>query len=326
MHDIGSSRPGGWGAGYNEFEQGFSSEMAGEFGQELENEIANEFGNEFEQGEASFGNEFENEFENEISGEMQEMELAAELLAVNNEQEMEQFLGGLIKSVGRAATGFAKSSAGKALGGILRSAAKSALPIVGSALGNLVVPGAGGAIGGKLASMAGNALGLELEGLSNEDREFEVARRVVRIGRHAANHLATTPIPPQVPPARAAHVAFLRAAKQVAPGLLPAMKQLSRNGGAAPPHGGNGGGNGSAMGMQHPGTSIFGPASGGSHLPVPMGQSHPGGAVATVGCPSCGTQVQAPHTGHFPHGGVWRRSRNGRAIILYLGPQQRPAY
>jgi len=310
MHDIGSSRPGGWGAGYNEFDQGFSSEMAGEFGQELEGEFANEFAHEFE-GEAGFGNEFEGEFESEISGEMQEMELAAELLAVNSEQEMEQFLGGLIKSVGRAATSFAKSSAGRALGGILRSAARSALPIVGSALGNLVVPGAGGAIGGKLASMAGNALGLELEGLSNEDREFEVARRLVRIGRHAANHLATVPVPPQVPPARAARVAFLRAARQVAPGLLPAMRNLSRDG---------------AAGMPQPAMPIFGPASGSMQLPLPMGQPQQGGAVATVGCPSCGTQVAAPHMGHLPLSGHWRRSRNGRAIILYLGPQRRPAY
>jgi len=129
MHDIGSSRPTGWGPGYNEFEQELSAEAAGETAQEFEGE--GEFETEFEVGES----EFENEFEGEVSGEMQEMELAAELLAVSNEQEMEQFLGGLIKSVGRAATNFAKSSAGKALGGILRSAAKCALPIVGSALG-----------------------------------------------------------------------------------------------------------------------------------------------------------------------------------------------
>ena len=331
MHDIGSSRPGGWGAGYNEFENEFSTGMAGEsahqFGHELghevghefENEYGNEFENEFEQGEGAFGNEFENEFENEISGEMQELELAAELLAVNNEQEMEQFLGGLVKSVGRVASNFAKSSAGKALGGILRSAAKAALPVVGSALGNFVVPGAGGVIGGKLASMAGSALGLELEGLSNEDREFEVARRLVRIGRHAANHLVSTPIPPQVSPVRAARSAFLRASRTVAPGLLPAMRNLS-----------NGGTRG------RPATPIFGPATAGTalpqpafgaqapyqggSLPVPSGQ----GTLATVGCPSCGTAVHA-HGGQLPQGGYWRRSRNGRAIILFLGQPRRQA-
>ncbi|SAL32740.1 hypothetical protein AWB73_02944 [Caballeronia turbans] len=309
MHDIGSSRPTGWGPGYNEFEQELSAEAAGETAQEFEGE--GEFETEFEVGES----EFENEFEGEVSGEMQEMELAAELLAVSNEQEMEQFLGGLIKSVGRAATNFAKSSAGKALGGILRSAAKSALPIVGSALGNFVVPGAGGLIGGKLASMAGSALGLELEGLSNEDREFEVARRLVRIGQHATQHLAS--MPAHVPPARAARIAFLRAARQVAPGLVPAMRAISRNGIAAA--------------RQAP-VAIFGAparrypgqryAPGAYYDGAATASAYEGSApAASAPCPNCGTHTQVA----MPHSGQWRRSRNGRAIILYLGPR-RTAY
>jgi hypothetical protein len=299
MHDIGTSRPGGWGPGYNEFEQ----EMAGEFGQEMEGEF--EFENEFEQEMAGeFGQEmegeFENEFETEVSGEMQELELAAELLAANNEQEMEQFLGRLVKSVGRAATNFAKSSAGKALGGILRSAVKSALPVVGGALGNMIIPGAGGLIGGKLASMAGSAVGLELEGLSNEDREFEVARRIVRIGQHAANHLVA--LPPQLPPSRAARIAFLRGARQVAPGLLPVMRQIAQAGiGAA----------------RQAAMPIFGPASsyGGGSAARPYA---PRGPNVGASCPSCG---HAQHSAAgVPSGGVWRRSRNGRAIILYFSP------
>jgi hypothetical protein len=322
MHDIGSSRPTAWGPGYNEFEQELSAESTGELAQEFENEYAGEFENEFELGES----EFENEFETEVSGEMQEMELAAELLAVSNEQEMEQFLGGLVKSIGRAATNFAKSSAGKALGGILRSAAKSALPIVGSALGNFVVPGAGGLIGGKLASMAGSALGLELEGLSNEDREFEVARRLVRIGRHATNHLVS--MPPHVPPARAARIAFLRAARQVAPGLLPAMRAISRNGGPAAMAAGRP----APMQMPMP-MPIFGPPAR-TGLPARYASDFPydgaaGAAVPAAGtppCPSCGASAHAAvaQTG-IPHHGTWRRSRNGRAIILYLAPH-RTAY
>ena len=312
MHDIGSSRPGGWSAGYNEFEHELAMEMSGEF--EQENEFANEFENEFEQAE----HEFENEFEQEVSGEMHELELAAELLAVNSEQELEQFLGGLVRSVGRAATGFARSAAGKALGGILRSAAKSALPIVGSALGNLVVPGAGGLIGGKLAGMAGSALGLELEGLSNEDREFEVARRLVRIGQHATNHLMS--MPRNMPPARAARIAFLRGARQVAPGLLPAMRAISQNGVA------------SARQLPMP---IFGGAT--ETVPAPQtfgGVPAVNGATgapgvtgiagATATCPTCGTRPTG-HVHAIPARGTWRRSRNGRANILYLA-SPRPAY
>lgn len=359
MHDIGTSRPGGWGPGYNEFEQELSPELSGEFGQELEGEFANEFEGEFEgefENEGEGENEFENEFESEVSGEMQEMELAAELLSVNSEQEMEQFLGSLIKSVGRAASNFAKSGAGKALGGILKSAAKSALPIVGSALGNMIIPGAGGMIGGKLASMAGGALGLELEGLSNEDREFEVARRLVKIGQHAARHLTT--IPPHVPPAKAARVAFLRAARQVAPGLLPAMRVIARQGVAAarqaglpifgaaianaaarpgyPRYYGGGqrryaqsAGAGSPgyagpgyAGPGYTGQSYSSPGYSGSGYAAPaVSGGYP--APASAGCPSCGSAL--PRGAGIPQSGVWRRSRNGRAIILILAPQ-RPVY
>lgn len=318
MHDIGTSRPGGWGTGYNELEQELASELmeAGELGQELGG-MATEFEGEFE-GEG----EFENEFEQEVSGEMQEMELAAELLAVNSEQEMEQFLGGLVRSVGRAASSFARSSAGKALGGILRSAAKAGLPVVGSALGNLVVPGAGGAIGGKLASMAGSALGLELEGLSNEDREFEVARRVVRIGQQATRNLLA--MPRNVPPSRAARAAFLQAARQVAPGLLPAMRTISQNGVAA------------ARQLGTP--PIFGPAGSGAAAAQPVASlaaavrapyaGHAGYANGgAVSCPSCGNGAVQGGLGAvaLPMGGQWRRSRNGRALILYLAPP-RPTF
>ena len=75
--------------------------------------------------------------------EAEEMELAAELLGLGNEAELEQFFGKLFRKVGRAAGHFIKSPVGRALGGILKSAAKQALPIAGSALGNLVVPGLG---------------------------------------------------------------------------------------------------------------------------------------------------------------------------------------
>jgi hypothetical protein len=42
----------------------------------------------------------------------------------------------------------------------------------------------------KLASAAGNAFGLEWEGLSPEDRDFEMARRYVRFATHAAKKAA----------------------------------------------------------------------------------------------------------------------------------------
>ncbi len=178
-----------------------------------------EFGYEGE-GEGEF---YETSGEDEMYGESpfnesEEMELAAELLSVSNEDELDQFIGKLLKKAGRAAGKFIRSPIGKHIGGIIKGAAKSALPMVGSALGNVFLPGVGGALGGKLASSAGSLLGLELEGLSQEDQEFEIARQIVRFGGAAANNAAE--IAPTTPPQQAAQTAAVSAAQQYAPGLL----------------------------------------------------------------------------------------------------------
>ena len=126
----------------------------------------------FEQGEnetfetGSSGEMFElNEMHGESPfNETQEMELAAELLEITNEEELNYFLGNLIKRAAGAVGKIVKSPIGRTLGGVLRNVAKTALPMAGAALGNLVLPGVGGMIGGKLASTAGSMFGLELNG------------------------------------------------------------------------------------------------------------------------------------------------------------------
>ena len=150
--------------------------------------------------------------------EAEEMELAAELLEVTNETELDHFLGSLIKRGAQAVGKFIKSPTGQALGGILKGAARQALPIVGKAVGTYFGGPAGGAIGGQVASSAGKLFGLELEGLSNEDREFEVARQVVRLAGTAAANAAAAP--PTASPQSVAKTAFASAAKQFAPGML----------------------------------------------------------------------------------------------------------
>lgn len=170
-----------------------------------------------------YGYEFEEEYAAPIISESpfseaEEMELASELLSVANEEELEQFLGKLIRKAGRAVGKIVRTPIGKAVGGIVKSAANSALPMVGSTLGNLVLPGLGGAVGGKLASAAGSLLGLELEGLSQEDQEFEAARQLVRFAGATASQAAQAA--PSTPPAVAAQQAAVQAAQQYAPGLL----------------------------------------------------------------------------------------------------------
>jgi hypothetical protein len=60
-------------------------------------------------------------------------------------------------------------------------------------------------------------VGLELEGLSQEDREFEAARRFVRFASEAVKNAAATDA---ADPVAAAQSATAAAARRFAPGLL----------------------------------------------------------------------------------------------------------
>jgi hypothetical protein len=180
-----------------------------------------EFEPEYENYENAFEFEFEDEYEdNEASvfSEAEEMELASELLSVSNEEELEQFLGKLIKKAAGAVRKAVKSPLGKSLGGLLKGAVKTVLPMAGSALGTMVGGPLGTAVGGQLASAAGNALGLELEGMSQEDQEFEVARRVVRLSGEATKQ--ATAAPATTDPSTTARHAMINAARKHAPGLV----------------------------------------------------------------------------------------------------------
>lgn len=163
------------------------------------------------------------------TGELQEVELASELLEVTSEAELDRFIGDLMRRAAGAARGFVRSPTGQALGGILKSATKQALPVVGQGLGGLVSP-ALGTFGGRVGQAAGDLLGLELEGLSSEDREFEVARTLVRFMTDASRNAAAAP--PAAPPERVAKAAASAAAQRHAPGLAatPALQGPGRPG------------------------------------------------------------------------------------------------
>jgi uncharacterized protein (DUF697 family) len=170
----------------------------------------------------SFEFEFNSESEwNEVFHESELNELASELLEVQSDQELDQFLGKLIQKVGSVAGKVVKSPLGQQLGGMLKGVAKQALPVVGGALGSMVAPGVGTAIGSKLGSMAGQALGLELEGLSQEDREFEAAKQVVRLATNASRTALAAP--PGANPAQVAGAAVNKAVQKFAPGLTGAL-------------------------------------------------------------------------------------------------------
>lgn len=171
--------------------------------------------------EAEYEPEYESDYEYEefetpdmeaVFDEAEEMEVAAELLGVTDEAELDQLLGGsLFKKLGT----FVKSPTGKALMGIAKSAAKKYLPTV---VGALVGGPAGAAVASQLTSEAGRVFGLELEGLSPEDQEFETAKHYVRwVGEAAKNAVLT---PPSDSPQADAKAAAVAAAQQHAPGML----------------------------------------------------------------------------------------------------------
>jgi hypothetical protein len=147
-----------------------------------------------------------------------EFEAAAELLNVRSEAELEQFLGDLISRAGSAVSSFAHSSTGKALGGLLKSAAKQYLPQIGKVLGGAIDPSLARA-GADLGSFVGSKF--ELEGVSQEDREFETARSFVRFAQDAARRAEQEA--ESQPPALAAQQAAIAAAQQHAPALVGAL-------------------------------------------------------------------------------------------------------
>jgi hypothetical protein len=206
----------------------FEHEMPGhEFGHEMPgHEFGHEMpGHEFEHempGHEVFGHEAEVEVHAGPLTEAEEMEYATRLLEVTHEAELEQFLGGLVRRVGRAVGGAIRSPVFRALGGVLRPLARAALPVLGTAVGGFFGGPLGGAAGGRLASAAGRLFGLELEGLSHEDREYEVARRFVRLAATSAQNAMRAP--PTADPNVVARAAVLRASRRLAPGLRAASQ------------------------------------------------------------------------------------------------------
>lgn len=137
-----------------------------------------------------------------VFGETDEMGLAAEMLSVTGEGELDEVLGRIIRTAGRAVGGSIDRDVGSALGGALKGAARHVFPLVG------------GGSGGE----AGEAFGIETEGLSGEDEDFEIMRRFVRFAGSAAGRAARAPR--GIPFRNVVRSALSAAARRWAPGFL----------------------------------------------------------------------------------------------------------
>lgn len=177
-----------------------------------------------------------NSFESSLSrngtvmSEEAQMDLAAELMELESEEDFENFLGDLISQGAAAAGKFISSPTGQALGGVLKDAAKQILPVAGQAVGAYFGGPAGSQIGGALGTAASDALEAE-----TDDQEWEAANVFVKVAVDTVNNAAEAPAGAN--PFAVAHDALVEAAKLHAPHLVGTLSNGRRHGGEAPRHG-----------------------------------------------------------------------------------------
>ncbi|HMO39596.1 MAG TPA: hypothetical protein PKC76_12020 [Saprospiraceae bacterium] len=218
---------------YDQEQDGFEydNEYDQEYGQAHDEEYQDEYEytEEYDDSEYEYESEYEygDEEGNALFTEEEEMELAAELLSVGSEEELDQFIGRMFRRAGHRLRKFGRGlkKVARGAGRVVKSIAKKALPIAGRVVGGVF----GGPLGSKLGATAGRAASrmfeLELESLSPEDQEFEVARRVVRLAGSATKNAAK--LGQQMPANRAIRQGFKTAARRHAPGLLKPSKASS---------------------------------------------------------------------------------------------------
>jgi hypothetical protein len=168
---------------------------------------------EFASGEA----DFEDESVRGVFDEDQGLQLAAALLEVVNEQQLDRFIVDLVSEAANATGHAIKQSQLAAIRDVLRNSVHQILPMASLGHGSMR-SSIGAQLGTGLSAIAGQVLGLELEGLSPEDREFEAARQFVRFAAELVKK--TLESPRDHDQQDAAHRAAAQAAKVYAPGLF----------------------------------------------------------------------------------------------------------
>jgi hypothetical protein len=220
------------------FSYEFDAETDGELGAEgeLETQEEAEAGMEPEaameleaQEEAEAQAQAQGESELEAEAEAQLDELAAELLEVGSEGELDQFLGRLIQRVASSLGTRVRGPMGRRLGLHLKRALRRMPSFMAfqragggsrwrSGARRLTRLGAGSPPVQGDGAVASEVFGLELEGLSHEDQELEMARRVVQLAADAAQTALSTPHEEREEEVSQGAVA--RAMERYAPGLI----------------------------------------------------------------------------------------------------------
>jgi hypothetical protein len=145
----------------------------------------------------------------EVFNQGQLLELAADILEARSEDALNRTLDRLIDRAFRALGRSLDAAVARALRATLRLTARRALPFAGGPLGdhpNARVAG------------AARIFGVEFEGLSPEDKEFELAKSFVRLAGEAVR--CATALSQAASPQTLALRAVAEAARQEAPGLF----------------------------------------------------------------------------------------------------------
>lgn len=184
-------------------------------------------------GESSY--EFSESQQSPELQEIQEIAVTSELLEVTSEAELDRFLGNLAKRASAGWRDFTSSPSGRAAIQTAKRVGWAALPYVASLGAERLVPGSGPATAAAIEMIkAGLTKDKELEGLSQEDKEFEIARTYVRFAEELFRLVAAAP--PDADRNQVVRSAFVRAARRHAPGLLqPGLRQTSASTGGARP-------------------------------------------------------------------------------------------
>ena len=185
----------------------------------------------------TFGShEFEREAERSLDAESapldvsDEFSLAAELLEIASEADLEKFLFRLISRAGADGQRLARSPVARELVGLLGQAARLILRPIRRSMRAL--PGLAAPVwrpDPRLIAEAGGMFGLELEGLSPEDKEFALARQFVRFASEAVRTASRRIGEPRA----VANAGLHGAARRFAPGLLARLEPSQGAGPAA---------------------------------------------------------------------------------------------
>lgn len=149
-----------------------------------------------------------------------EIAQASALLDVTNEAELASFLRALVDVIARQSGGRLPADRSRRLVAVMKRTAEQTLPT----LAPFAPIGRDAAAGASPVATAARVYGLELEGLSAEDRDYEIARQFIRLVR-AATHRAAN-LPSRLPTPDAVGPAVAGAAREFAPGLLPPAPRL----------------------------------------------------------------------------------------------------